>query len=59
MFFINGGAEKFSGKARVRSYCNEKFSARNEKFSYLKEKTAVVLGKKRGETPLSAGFSSS
>ena len=64
--FYNWRAEKNAGKARARSNCNEKFSARTEKFSarnekffYLKEKIAVVLGKKRGENPLAWALSSS
>ena len=60
--FYNWRAENFSGKARARTNCTEKFSARYEKFSaryekkfYLKGKTTAVLGEKRGENPLFVG----
>ena len=38
MFFIVLGPEKFTGKARARTNCTEKFSARNEKFFARNEK---------------------
>ena len=61
--FYNWRAENFSGKARARTNCTEKFSARNGKFSarngkfsYLRGKTTAILGQKRGENPVFAGF---
>ena len=63
MFFYSLKSPKNLGNAVVRTNCNEKssarnekFSARNEKFFHLKEKIAVVLGKKTRRKLLSAGF---
>ena len=57
--FYNWKAENFSGKARARTNCTEKFSARNEKFFYLKGKTTAILGQKRGESLCLRALSSS